>query len=148
MKPANVEADALARGHLSPQSRMETLMRTRNVALIGALALICSLAVIGDRRAAAPAGASVPTALELADHGLQTVVGPDDEGSYRLIDPIGPGGVASVDAANEVFASTLQGGNYQPWQAYRDPFAPGMTGPPSPGPYPQGVTKPYGGGGR
>jgi ethanolamine utilization microcompartment shell protein EutL len=85
---------------------------------------------------AAPAGASVPTALQLADHALSTVVGPDDEGSYALIDPIGPGGVASVEAADEVFASTLQGGKYHPWQAYRDPFAPQPGGPPgTPAPY-------------
>jgi hypothetical protein len=124
-------------------------MRTRIVGLIAmAAAITMCLVVFGDHGGAAPAGASVPSALELADHGLNTVVGPDDEGSYRLIDPIGPGGVASVEAADEVFASTLQGGKYQPWQGYRDPFAPSAAGPPSPGPYPQGGDKPYGGGMR
>ena len=85
---------------------------------------------------AAPAGASPPSALQMADHALNTVVGPDDEGSYALIDPIGPGGVKSVEAADEVFASTLQGGKYHPWQAYRDPFAPAPSGPP-------GTANPY-----
>jgi hypothetical protein len=127
---------------------MEILMRTRMVGLVAtATALVLCLVAFGDRGGPIRAGASVPTALELADHGLNTVVGPDDEGSYRMIDPIGPGGVASVVAADEVFATTLQGGKYQPWQAYRDPFAPASVGPPSPGPYPQGGVKPYGGGG-
>jgi hypothetical protein len=107
---------------------------------------VCLAASVDRHGGATPAGASVPSALELADHGLTTVVGPDDEGSYRLIDPIGPGGVKSVEAADEVTASTLQGGVYEPWQAYRDPFLPG-SGPPSPGPY-QGGNKPYGGGSR
>ena len=88
---------------------------------------------------ATPAVASVPSALQLADHALTTVVGPDDEGSYALIDPIGPGGVKSVEAADEVYATTLQGGKYHPWQAYRDPFAPAPGGPPgSGGPYKPG----------
>jgi len=120
-------------------------MSTRIVGLTAAIVVACML-TLGGGNAPAPAGASVPTALQLADHGLTTVVGPDDEGSYRLIDPIGPGGVASVEAADEVYATTLQGGKYQPWQAYRDPFAP-SAGPPSPGPYPQGGANPYGGGG-
>jgi len=91
---------------------------------------------------ATPAGASVPSAIELADHGLSTVSGLDDEGTYALIDPIGPGGVKTTEAADEVFASTLQGGKYTAWQSYRDPFAP-QPGPPQPGnPY-----QPGGGGG-
>ena len=77
------------------------------------------------------------------------VVGPDDEGSYALIDPIGPGGVKSVEAADEVFATTLQGGKYHPWAAYRDPFAPQPNAPPGSGPYKPGApSKPYGGGAR
>jgi hypothetical protein len=112
-------------------------MRTRITGLIvTALVLGAVLAAGATRHAgAAPAGASVPTALENADHGLTTVAGPDDEGSYRLIDPIGPGGVKSLEAADEVFASTLQGGKYEPWHPYRDPFAPAPSGPPTAGPY-------------
>ena len=94
------------------------------------------------------AAASAPTALEIADHALATVAGPDDERSYNLVDPIGPGGVQSVEAADEVFASTLQGGVYHPWQAYRDPFAPQPNGPPGTGGYPTTGGKPFGGGGR
>ena len=111
-----------------------------------AIALVALPAMLVHHAGVAPAGASVPTALQLADHGLTTVVGPDDEGSYALIDPIGPGGVKSVEAADEVYASTLQGGKYHPWQAYRDPFAPVPGGPPGSGaPYKPGNS---GGGGR
>lgn len=117
-------------------------MKKRLYWVVAGLVALGALAI--GVRSPAPAGATVPSAVELADHALNAL-GPDDEGSYRLIDPIGPGGVASVDAANEVYATTLQGGKYQPWQAYRDPFAP-TGGPPSP--YPGSASKPYGGGGR
>ena len=127
-------------------------MRTRITALVAMAAALVAIVSTGSLRhaGAAPAGASVPTALELADHALSTaLVGPDDEGSYALIDPIGPGGVKSVEAADEVFATTLQGGKYHPWAAYRDPFAPQPNGPPGTGPYkPGGPSKPYGGGAR
>lgn len=126
-------------------------MRTRITGLVAAAAVLIAIMSTGQLRhaGAAPAGASVPSALELADHALTTVVGLDDEGNYALIDPIGPGGVKSVEAADEVFASTLQGGKYHPWQAYRDPFAPQPNGPPGTGPYkPGGGSKPYGGGPR
>ena len=112
-------------------------MTNRLTGLIAAATAV--LAVLGagasNHAGMTAAGASVPSALEMADHALNTVVGPDDEGSYRLIDPIGPGGVKSVEAADEVTASTLQGGKYEPWQVYRDPFAPPPNGPPTSGPY-------------
>ena len=127
-------------------------MRTRMTMLAAAAMLLAALLSTGTFRhaGASPAGASVPTALELAEHALTTVVGPDDEGTYALIDPIGPGGVKSVEAADEVFATTLQGGKYHPWQAYRDPFAPQPGGPPGSGPYKPGGggSKPSGGGSR
>lgn len=111
-----------------------------SIGTIAALAAVVAFASSSTMRhaAAAPAGASVPTALELADHGLTTVVGPDDEGTYALVDPIGPGGVKTNEAADEVFASTLQGGKYTAWRSYRDPFAP-QPGPPNTGqPYQPG----------
>jgi hypothetical protein len=127
-------------------------MRTRITALAAMAAVFVAILSAGPMHhaGATPAGASVPSALELADHALSTaVVGPDDEGSYALIDPIGPGGVKSVEAADEVFASTLQGGKYHPWAAYRDPFAPQPNAPPGSGPYKPGTpAKPYGGGAR
>jgi hypothetical protein len=126
-------------------------MRNRITGLIAAAALLVAVVSAGslNHAGATRAGASVPTALELADHALTTVVGLDDEGTYALIDPIGPGGVKSVEAADEVFASTLQGGRYHPWQAYRDPFAPVPNAPPGTGPYkPGGGQKPYAGGAR
>jgi hypothetical protein len=124
-------------------------MRTRTLAITAA-AIVALAAVAGgvtSHLAVDRAGASVPSAIELADNGLSTVVGPDDEGSYALIDPIGPGGVMSTEASDEVYASTLQGGKYTAWQPYRDPFAPAPNGPPA-GPYPPAGSKPYGGGGR
>jgi hypothetical protein len=123
-------------------------MMRRHLTGLAAMVLLAAAIAGGSvvRHAAADrAGASVPSALEIADHGLTTVAGPDDEGSYALIDPIGPGGVKSVEAADEVFATTLQGGKYEPWQAYRDPFAPPPAAPPAP--YPAIGTKPYGNGG-
>jgi len=91
---------------------------------------------VGARVRADGAGgarASLPTALEMADRVLSSATGPDDEGSYRLIDPIGPGGVTSTVATSEVLATTLQGNKYSAWQPYRDPFEGGPAyGPPSP----------------
>lgn len=59
-----------------------------------------------------PANASAPAALELAEHALTTNALLEDEGSYRLIDPVGPGGVTRSQAVGEVLASTMQGGMY------------------------------------
>jgi hypothetical protein len=118
-------------------------MLRRTALRIVATAALAAIVALGSsatmrHAGATPAGASVPTALELADHALSTVVGPDDEGTYALIDPIGPGGVKTTEAADEVFASTLQGGKYTAWQTYRDPFAP-QPGPPNTGqPYQPG----------
>lgn len=111
-----------------------------SVMATAALAALVAFASSSTMRhaGASPAGASVPSALEMADHALSTVVGPDDEGTYALIDPIGPGGVKTTEAADEVFAPTLQGGKYTAWRSYRDPFAP-QPGPPSSGqPYQPG----------
>lgn len=85
--------------------------------------------------AASAAAAPSKSVLDLIDHGLSGPAGIEDEGAYKLIDPIGPGAGTSVSAADEVYASTLVVGKYTPWQAYRDPFAaaPGTT--PPPGPY-------------
>ncbi len=105
-------------------------------AAVAAVVIVVASAALLHHAGASPADATVPSALQLADHGLNTVAGLDDEGSYALIDPIGPGGVKSVEAADEVFASTLQGGKYHAWQAYRDPFAPTPGGPP-------GTANPY-----
>jgi hypothetical protein len=83
------------------------------------------------------AAATAPSknVIDLIDRGLSGPAGIEDEGSYNLIDPIGPGASTSVSAADEVYSSTLVVGKYTPWQAYRDPFAaaPGTT--PPPGPY-------------
>jgi hypothetical protein len=92
----------------------------------------------GSKQAGEPAyAATAPSknVIDLIDRGLSGPAGIEDEGSYNLIDPIGPGASTSVSAADEVYSSTLVVGKYTPWQAYRDPFAaaPGTT--PPPGPY-------------
>ncbi len=79
--------------------------------------MLSALAVLASQSATPPvrqgaAQASTPKAIEVAEHGLASVAGPDDEGPYRLIDPIGPGGVSNAAAADEVFSPKLQGGNY------------------------------------
>ena len=128
-------------------------MLRKFIGLVIAAGVMAALVAFGSSAGlhhvgATPAGASVPSALELADHGLSTVSGPDDEGTYALIDPIGPGGVKTTEAADEVFASTLQGGKYTAWRSYRDPFAP-QPGPPQTGqPYQPGGGSSTGGGAR
>ena len=128
-------------------------MLKKIIRLVAAAGVMAALVAFGSSGAlrhagAIPAGASVPSALELADHGLSTVSGLDDEGTYALIDPIGPGGVKTTEAADEVFASTLQGGKYTEWRSYRDPFAP-QPGPPQTGqPYQPGGGSSSGGGAR
>ncbi|MDQ6766897.1 MAG: hypothetical protein M3Z41_03720 [Candidatus Eremiobacteraeota bacterium] len=59
---------------------------------------------------AAPANASPPTALELAEHALSSTTMLADESPYELIDPVGPGGITRSQALNEVTASTMIGG--------------------------------------
>ncbi len=98
--------------------------------LWGALSLSAALAIgvwsgvaRGGPPPASPASAS--TALSLADLGLMGPAGPDDEGQYDLIDPIGPGGASQTTAQDEVFAPTMIGGQYTKWRPYHDPFATG-----------------------
>ena len=100
------------------------------------------LAFDGNRAHATVVKAAAPSAIDLAEHYLASASGPDDEGPYRLIDPIGPGGVRTADAAAEVYASTMQGGKYGTWAPYADPFAtPPDYGAPT-GPYTNGGTTP------
>jgi hypothetical protein len=105
-------------------------------------ASIAAFAVAGMVFAAAPsatlkaAAASPSQAVsDLIDRALNGPAGPEDEGNYNLIDPIGPGANTEISAADEVFASTLIVAKYTPWKSYSDPFAaaPGTT--PPPGPY-------------
>lgn len=70
------------------------------------------------------ASASSLTALQLADRALYSSQSLDDEGRWRLIDPIGPGGVSSLFAKTEVFAPTMIYGQYGGYDPVRDPFAP------------------------
>jgi hypothetical protein len=75
--------------------------------------------------AAAAAGGG---ALALVERAIAGPAGPDDEGQYRLIDPIGPGGASMTSATDEVLASTMIGGLYTRWRPYHDPFSSGDYG--------------------
>lgn len=63
--------------------------------------------------------------MTIVDRALAGPAGPDDEGQYNMIDPIGPGGATPLSANNEVFAKTMIGGVYTRWQPYHDPFSSG-----------------------
>ncbi|HZV80082.1 MAG TPA: hypothetical protein VFF60_10785 [Candidatus Binatus sp.] len=98
---------------------------------IGALAcILVAAAAFGgssptSRAGAATVASSSQSAMSLVDRGLAGPAGPDDEGQYRLIDPVGPGGASAATAQDEVFASTMIGGQYTRWRPYHDPFAGG-----------------------
>ncbi|HEV2908732.1 MAG TPA: hypothetical protein VGX02_05600 [Candidatus Eremiobacteraceae bacterium] len=79
---------------------------------------------VGAAPAAAAAAVATPStaALSLIDRALDGPAGPDDEGQYKLIDPIGPGGATAATAQSEVFAPTMIGGQYSKWRPYHDPF--------------------------
>ena len=73
-------------------------------------------------RGVEPALASSGGAMAIVERALAGPAGPDDEGQYNMIDPIGPGGATPLSADNEVFAKTMIGGVYTRWQPYHDPF--------------------------
>lgn len=102
----------------------------KSIMLGGALTLVAASTLaawfVVAQGVAAPASAAVtPAALSLVDRGLSGPAGPDDEGQYKLIDPIGPGGATAAAAQSEVFAPTMIGGQYTKWRPYHDPFASG-----------------------
>jgi hypothetical protein len=95
-----------------------------------AAAIVCAW-LFAPHANAVPASAAAtpqPAALSLAERGLSGPAGPDDEGQYRLIDPIGPGGATSTAAQSEVYSPTMIGGQYTHWRPYHDPFAGGGYG--------------------
>src|SRR5579863_9785739 len=104
-----------------------------SIAAIAVGGLIFAVAPAATPKAAAASPSQAVT--DLIDRALNGPAGPEDEGSYNLIDPIGPGANTEISAADEVFASTLIVAKYTPWKSYSDPFAaaPGTT--PPPGPY-------------
>jgi hypothetical protein len=105
-------------------------------ASVAAIAIAGLVFVVAPSATPKAAAASPSQAVnDLIDRALNGPAGPEDEGSYNLIDPIGPGANTEISAADEVFASTLIVAKYTPWKSYSDPFAaaPGTT--PPPGPY-------------
>lgn len=97
------------------------------------IALLVGSHGLSDKDGAARA--SGPGAQALVDRALSGPAGPDDEGNYRLIDPIGPGGASTSAAADEVFARTMVGGIYTRWEPYHDPFSFPEQSPLPSGPY-------------
>lgn len=95
-----------------------------------ALAAAATLATVLALWPQSGAGASGLTALQLADRALMSPALLEDEGQYRLIDPVGPGGASSVAAAVEVYASSMIAGRYGPYRSYRDPFTQPIGAPP------------------
>ncbi|MBV8365680.1 MAG: hypothetical protein JO194_04190 [Candidatus Eremiobacteraeota bacterium] len=98
------------------------------VCVIAAFALFGGSTRDSQLSVATAAAQPQAAALSLVDRGLAGPAGPDDEGQYRLIDPIGPGGASDTAAQNEVFAPTMIGGQYTRWRPYHDPFAGGGYG--------------------
>ncbi|MBV8223138.1 MAG: hypothetical protein JO293_07220 [Candidatus Eremiobacteraeota bacterium] len=97
-------------------------------ALVAATAGAWLFAPNAGAATASLAAATPEPALTLAERGLTGPAGPDDEGQYRLIDPVGPGGATSAAAQTEVFSPTMIGGQYTHWRPYHDPFAGGGYG--------------------
>lgn len=97
-------------------------------------ALVASALAFGAAAAIALAGAhpsprvradaSSLTALQLADKALSGSTLLEDEGRYRLIDPVGPGGITTLAARDEVFSPIMIGGRYSGYNPVRDPFEP------------------------
>lgn len=92
------------------------------VVAVGLAMALAGWLLVGRASGSPALAASDTSALALVDRGLAGPAGPDDEGQYRLIDPIGPGGATASSAQDEVFASTMVGGLYTKWQPYHDPF--------------------------
>ncbi len=95
---------------MTSQWAAKQAMKLASIAAV-ATALVIGGATLGPTPA--PANASTPGALQLADHALSTSQSLlADESPYELIDPIGPGGITQSQAVNEVGASTMIGGLY------------------------------------
>ncbi len=108
--------------------------------------VVAAIALLGVPQRDNSARASTPTALELADHLLTAPLAVEDEGPYRLIDPVGPGGLTQQAAISEVTASTMQGGSYGDHQYYGQ-YGEQIYLPPAPAPN-GGYVHPHGWGGH
>jgi hypothetical protein len=81
---------------------------------------------VGFARPPAPANASMPSALELADRALSSSSLLADESPYELIDPVGPGGATEDQAKGEVLSSTMIGGIYNDNSHYGSTYFDGL----------------------
>ena len=110
---------------------------TPRVARLAIVAAVFAGASTTLGHAPAPANASPPGALEIAEHALASSPALlADESPYELIDPVGPGGITQKQAVGEVTASTMIGGLYNDngrfgggyGQPYFMPAGPGYGG--------------------
>ncbi len=93
---------------------MESYLARSPVRVLRIALAVLALAGLGAvaGRTQAPASASVPGALQLAEHMLASTSALADETPYQLIDPVGPGGISQQQAAGEVTSRTMIGGIY------------------------------------
>lgn len=93
-------------------------MRFRILAAVMLIAVV--LSTLARTQTAAKAGPPGP--LEIVDRALASDIALEDEGPYRLIDPVGPGGLRRVDAIAQVTSPTMQtipyGGEHSPYGQY------------------------------
>lgn len=123
--------------------RLRSAARIVRWALLGG---VLGFVALTTQHVPTAAQASVPTALEIADHQLAAPAAVEDEGPYRLIDPVGPGGLTRQAAIGEVVASTMKGGAYGD-QRYFGQYGNQIYIPPAPPPpgYPHAQPHPWGG---
>jgi len=120
--------------------RVRHALKLVRLALLGGVLAVMSLTL--QHQPAAQA--SLPSALEIAEHALAAPAAVEDEGPYRLIDPVGPGGLTRQAAIGEVLASTMQGGSYGD-QQYFGQYGPQIYMPPAPPPGGYPHPHPWGG---
>ncbi len=101
-----------------------------------ATAILIAVVLFTLARAQTAAKAGPPGPLEIVDRALASDIALEDEGQYRLIDPVGPGGLRRVDAIAQVTSPTMQTppyggerpfGQYAPEEALMLPPGPLVT---------------------
>jgi hypothetical protein len=86
------------------------------------LALILAVGGVLFVHATAPARATVPAALEIADKMLTSPSAVEDESPYNMIDAIGPNGITQQQAEEEVTSRTMMGGLPAPGGTNLNPY--------------------------
>ncbi|MBC5806103.1 MAG: hypothetical protein DLM53_09325 [Candidatus Eremiobacter antarcticus] len=101
-----------------------------------AAAILIAVVLSALARVQTAAKAAPPGPLELVERVLASDVALEDEGPYRLIDPVGPGGLRRADAIAAVTSPTMQtapaGGERTPYGQYAPDESLLMMLPPGP----------------